>query len=99
MKKSEELKVQASQEENDLIAFGIYAKAIREGRSEKFEEHYLPALKIKYPVESRINGSYTITTQDFGILDYFPKANKLLIREKNKWIKPGLKWIYNNLFN
>lgn len=97
MKKSEELTSQ--QEDNDIKSFALACRALKEKRSEKFIEDYLPVLNLRYPIEKRDNGSYTISTQDYGIIDYFPKANKVLIREENKWIKPGLKWIFNNLIN
>lgn len=97
MKKSEELTSAAHNEENDIKSFALLCKALREKRSEKFIEDYLPLLEMRFPLEQRTNGSYSISTQDFGVIDYFPKANKLLIRKDNKWIKPGLKWILNNL--
>lgn len=97
MKRSEELQLASQQEDNDIKSFAILCKALREKRSEKFIEDYLPILQLRYEIEQRTNGSYSINTQDFGIIDYFPKANKLLIRKDNNWIKPGLKWIFNNL--
>jgi hypothetical protein len=96
MNKSEELKLKASQEENDIKAFGILTKALRESRSEKFIDGWLKPLSMRYDVIEN-NHKYTITTQKYGILDYFPKANKLLIRRDNKWVKPGLQWIINKL--
>ena len=33
----------------------------------------------------------------YGIIDFYPKANKLLIRKSNKWINQGLKWIITKL--
>tara|TARA_R110000868_G_scaffold14426_4_gene67204 strand:+ start:22263 stop:22559 length:297 start_codon:yes stop_codon:yes gene_type:complete len=95
--KSEELLKQAAEEENDTRSFMLMCKALREKRSEKFIEDYLPVLKLRYVVTLRDNGSYSIETQEFGIIDYFPKKNSLLIRKDNDWKKPGLKWIYNNL--
>lgn len=97
MKKSEELQLASQQEDNDLKSFGLACKALREKRSERFEDDWLPVLKQRYPIEERNNGSFTITTQEFGLIDYFPKANKLLIRKENNWIKPGLRWIVTNL--
>lgn len=85
-------------EENDLKALGLMIKELREQRSEKFINGWLQPLQIMYEVVTDNNGKYTITTQDYGIIDYFPKANKILIREENRWIKPGLRWIINNLF-
>ena len=41
-------------------------------------------------------GNYDITRL-YGVIDFYPKANKLLIRRKNKWIKPALKFIINRV--
>jgi hypothetical protein len=96
MKKSQKLIIEAGMVDNDLSALGKYTKSIREGRAEKFEEVWLGALKEKTEVELRDNGSYTFDSK-YGIIDFFPKANKLLIRKKNKWIKPALKFIVENI--
>lgn len=96
MRKSEELRKKAEQEDNDLKALGIYTKVIREERSERFEK-YLPQLQEKYDVREDIADKFTIETEKFGTVDFFPKANKILIRKRNKWIKPGLRWIRKNL--
>jgi len=97
MTKSEELTLASQQEDNDIKSFALACKALRESRSEKFIEDYLPLLNKTYPVELRTNGSYTITSQKYGIIDYFPKVNKILIRKTNTWVKPGLKWLLSNL--
>lgn len=99
MKKSEELTLASQQEDNDIKSFGLLCKALRESRSERFIEDWLPVFQKRYSIEIRNNGSYSIQTQSFGIIDFYPKANKLLIRTKNKWIKPGLKWLIINLTN
>lgn len=98
MKKSEEYEKKAAQEDNDLKALGLYTKSLKEGRLENFKQSYLPLLlKRNYEV-AKDNNKYTIDTySEFGILDFFPKANKILIRKDNKWIKPGLQWIIKNL--
>ena len=93
---SQELTNRVAEEDNDLVALGLLTKVLREKRSEKFNEDWLPILEQMYPI-SNANHKYTIETQEYDILDYFPKANKLLIRKENTWIKPGLKWIINNL--
>ena len=97
MKKSEQLISASRQEDNDIKSFALLTKALRESRSEKFIEDWLPILSKRYSIEQRNNGSYSINTQEYGIIDYYPKANKLLIRKDNKWVKPGLKWIIKNL--
>lgn len=99
MKKSEELILASRNEDNDIKSFALMCKALREKRSEKFIDGWLEVLETRYDVTERSNGSYSISTQEYGVVDYFPKANKLLLRKDNKWIKPGLKWIINNLTN
>ena len=96
MKESEKLKIEAGKEDNDNIAFGILGKAIREERSENFEDKWLKRMQIQTDIVLRIRGCYTFTSK-YGIIDFYPKANKLLIREKNQWKKPGLKFIVSNI--
>lgn len=96
---SEILREEAGYEDNDIKSFALMCKALREERSEKFVDGWLVPLMGKYVVEHRKNGSYTITTEAFGKIDYYPKANKLLIRKLNSWKKPGLKWIVVNLLH
>jgi hypothetical protein len=97
MKESEKYKTLASKEDNDLKVMGLLNKALRERRNEKFEDYWLLKISEKYLIETRNNGSHSIFTEKYDIVDYFPKANKLLIRKDNKWIKPGLQWILKNL--
>ena len=96
MKKSIILKIEAQKEDNDLAALGKYTKSIREGRKEKFDEIWIDKLKDKVEVIKRDNGSYTFDSK-YGLIDFYPKANKLLIRNKNKWVKPALNFIINNI--
>lgn len=104
MSKSEELKKQAQEEENDFKAMGLLNGSIREGRQERFMEVILPKLlEIGYDVAlCHEHFRYSIDTDTFekrfGIVDYYPKANNLCIRKQNKWIKPGNKWIADNLY-
>lgn len=90
------LKKQASEEENDFKSFALMAKALRESRSEKFVEDWLPLLKKRFDIVEGV-AKYTITTYSHGIIDYFPKANSVLIRKDNQWIKPGSRWIGKHL--
>ena len=98
MNKSEELNKQLSEEDNDLKALGIYTKILREERLERFE-HYIPQLILKgfNITDFESQGKVTIEPTKFGIIDYYPKANKILIRKDNNWIKPGLQWMITNL--
>ena len=97
MKKSESIKELAIFEDNDLVALGLLCKVLRERRSERFVEDWLKPLQLIYPITLRKNGSYSITTCEHGIIDYWPKVNKLLIRKDNQWVKPGLHWLIKNL--
>ena len=96
---SKELKHLADTEENDLKAIGLYNKSFREGRNEKFREEVLPKLLKKYEVAESTQNKFVIDTLDlYGLVDYFPKANKVCIRnQQNKWITGGLTWIIENL--
>lgn len=70
---------------------------LRNNRLSNFESNWLLDFAEKYNVYFRDNGSYSFETEKFGIIDYYPKANKILIRKGNKWIKPGLKWLIKNI--
>ena len=99
MKKSEQLRQEAQAEENDFKAMGIYRKVLREERLERFENYIDVLLERGFNLTFyEQQGKTTIETDSkFGIIDYYPKANKVLIRKQNKWITGGLKWIINNL--
>jgi len=98
MKESKRLRIEAEQTDNDLAALGKYTKVLRAERKEKFEETWLKKLQEQTKVTKRYNGSYTFDSK-YGVIDFFPKANKLLIRKQNKWKKPALKFIVSNILN
>lgn len=100
MKLSENYKKQAQKEENDFKSLSLHTKSLREARLEKFDDYIIP-LEQKGYIIIPFNGSKVVidTQTNYGIIDYFPKANKLLIRKNNNWIQPGLKWIVTNLIN
>lgn len=95
MKESERLHQIADQEENDLKYLGLKKKAIREERLERFQDYIFKLEALDILVAAFDGSKHTIDTQrdEFGIIDYFPKANKVLIRKENRWITQGLKWI------
>lgn len=98
--KSEQLKQQAAQEDNDLVAMGIGKKAIREERNERWDAWKDDILKSKLVIshiDSPTMGKIMIEIKGVGIVDYFPKANKVLIRKTSIWHKPGLNWLINIL--
>lgn len=99
MKDSEKYKDLANKEDNNLKDMGLYIKSNREKRGEDFKEDYLPKLLDKYIVETDPNFTkYTIITDDvYGTVDFFPKSNKLLIRNRNKCLQNGRDWINKNL--
>ena len=100
MKKSEELRQQAQAEDNDLKAMGIYTKVLREERAERFENYKDKLLAEGFNLtEHEAQGKITIEPTNYGIVDYYPKANKILIRKYNKWITGGLRWIRSTLLN
>jgi hypothetical protein len=98
--KLEELKQLLTEEDNDLKALGIHNQILREKRLEKFEnyrEKIFVSPKVEFYSEHSDQGKVTLVTFEFGTIDYYPKANKVLIRKDNKWIKPGLNWLIKNL--
>lgn len=98
MNKSDELEQLASYEDNDLKALSLVTKAIREKRDERFGQYYNKLISLGYNIEySEPSNRYTIKTSKYGIIDYYPKANKILIRSINKWHTAGLRWIIKNL--
>ena len=100
MNKSEDLRIEAQPEENDFSYMAKMNKSIREARLERFEDGYVEKLESNNCIVIPFNGSKVVIdtqTSKYGILDYFPKANKILIRKDNKWITQGLRWINNTL--
>lgn len=97
MKKSEELRKEASMAESDQACLGLHTKAMREERIENFEEKWLPLLKEKATVHySELLNRYWIENKKMGVIDFYPKANKIHIRKQNRWVKPGLQWLIKN---
>lgn len=93
---------EASEEENDLASLGKEAKAIRQVRVEKFakwHDELLASSDVISVTEFPNQGKFEIrTSTEHGIIDYFPKANKLLIRKNNDWKEKGLNWLKENIF-
>jgi hypothetical protein len=98
---SERLKIESQQEENDYKSLGLSTKSLREARLERFEENdYISKLKEANCIIVPFNGSKVVIdtqTNKFGVLDYFPKANKVLIRKNNQWKTQGLNWMLKNI--
>ncbi len=99
MKKSEHYNSKAAEAEGIYERMRYDGLALRETRWERFEDDWLARFQERFKVEKRENGSYSIDAGEHGVLDYYPRANKVLLRKKNKWIKPGLRWLVRNLLN
>ena len=94
MNKKKQLYQQLREEDNDLKALGISTKIIREERVQKFEDVWLSKLQEKCNVRhDPTSNRYTFELNGYGVMDFYPKANKLLIRKLNKWQQPGLQWL------
>jgi hypothetical protein len=98
MNKIQELQNQLSTEENDLKALGIQKKLTREIKNDKFLDHWLPQIqaKTKVIIDPKMD-KYTLQLEKHGIVDYFPKSNRLLIRKTNKWKDKGIVLLINEL--
>jgi hypothetical protein len=97
MKKSEELRIQAAQEESDFKSLSLHSKALREEKKENFKDKWLPLLLERTNVTfDDKTGKYTFFHKRLGMIDFFPKANRILIRRENKWYGRGLHWIITN---
>jgi hypothetical protein len=67
---------------------------IRNKRQSNFETNILPLIKCDVYIGK--NGQFVFDSE-FGVIDYFPKSKRLLIRVQNKWIHNGDNWIKENL--
>ena len=98
MKESEKIQQAINETDNDLRAFGLQKQYNRAVRLEEFEEKWLPILQSKCKVHrDGLTGRYTFELNDFGVIDFYPKANRLLIRQLNKWQSNGLNWLIKQL--
>ena len=51
-------------------------------------------------IKKHTNDSFTFEIEGMagtGKIDFYPKSNKILIRQQNKWINNGLQWLVNKL--
>jgi hypothetical protein len=96
--KIQELTEKLSHEDNDLVAMGIERKIAREKRNDRFLDHWLPIIQSKYTVKiDPLMDKYSIEPTSKGIVDYYPKSNRLLIRTSNTWKSGGLALLINLL--
>lgn len=68
---------------------------------QRFNTLHLPYISFHYDVRQLSkNDSYIIECQQKGKekeLEYFPKSDRLLIRDQNKWYHGGLNLVYKIL--
>ena len=75
----------------DFNAMNAAKKITREKRNDRFLDHWLPLIRSKYNVKiDPLMDKYSIEPTSKGIVDYYPKSNKLLIRTSNTWKTGGL---------
>jgi len=98
-KESEYIKRKLSETDNDLRGIGLGKQLIRAERNESFEDNWLPKFKEKLG-ESIFKDNkkccYTIIYSN-ETYDFYPKANKVLIRSKNKWKTAALRFLMTTL--
>lgn len=75
--------------------YGELIKELRESNYESFKANKVHLLEESEEVENICEGccSFAVTTKNYGVIDIFPKANKLRIRRQNKWVKPIMPWL------
>lgn len=82
----------------DFNAMNAAKKITREKRNDRFLDHWLPLIRSKYTVKiDPLMDKYSIEPTSKGIVDYYPKSNKLLIRTSNTWKTGGLVILINLL--
>lgn len=52
-----------------------------------------------YAVIKAADYKYSINSNSHGIVDYYPKSNRLMIRKSNKWLDNGFLWIKDTFAN
>lgn len=73
-------------------------RVIRAKRMFKFKREILPALDA-YNVKEYSNGTmYKFRDDNYGYIDFYPMANRLLIHEEQRWVSGADKWIIKNIF-
>lgn len=88
--------------ENDGRAWDLDRHAHRQKKVERFENGILKKIASVIGEQNILwedkKQSYKLTLIKDGsplIVDYFPKANRLLVRKENKWFNRGDRWLQN----
>lgn len=78
-------------------AAGHWAKLKRKSRQKKidiFNEKYFLKLKELYPIEYiEKQDKYKITTSTHGVVNFYPKSDRIYIFNEKKWHDDGIMWI------
>jgi hypothetical protein len=103
LKKSEVLESIQQEVESDFDALDLDRKIKREQRLELFEERWFPKFKawlqdaIFYD-EDKYCYTLNLEKDDKKItMDFYPKGNKLLVRQENSWYHGGLNILINKV--
>ena len=75
----------------------LTTKQRRKLNEQNFKQYVLEGLQMVYKIKQRRDFSYLIIDTKFGNLIVYPKADRVLITDKNKWIDNGAEWLCNNL--
>ena len=99
MKESERVRKEMMEDnsDNDYRYVNYLRKIERAERMKKFEDKWLQLLleKVNVTYDDK-TGKYTMKHKRLGTLDFFPKANRILVRYENRWISRGLQWLIKN---
>jgi len=74
-----------------------YYNASKKQKYDIFVRDILDQIAFEFDVSKRDNGSFMFQTKERGVVDFYPKSNRLLIREINVWKNEGLMFIENKL--
>jgi hypothetical protein len=105
MKESERIEKELLRMDNDFSAWTMRKKYARALRAETFEDEWLPRLQEALSgaiFKSDKKGCYTMNwtpceTCETIVIDYYPSADKVLIRKNNEWKTNGLEWLKSKL--
>lgn len=103
LRKSEILAEIQTEVKNDSLAWELDAKIKREGKVEFFSERWLPKFRAWLQDEIKWDDKkecFTLLLEqdDLPVIkDFYPKANRVLIRKQNKWLHNGLQWLIKNV--
>lgn len=80
--------------------YGELVKQRREQRQEKFLDFLMPKmLKRGYEVLQNSDSSFEFEDVEFGRIKFYPKADRILICQQNKWHYSGYLWIKKHILN